>query len=213
METPPVEPAPEPAVTEPQAPAPKSLWSKHRTLLIIGLVILVLLIMGASASNRRKQAALNSQTTSHQTGAIPKATNVAQVGEVPVNSPAPLNLKGYFATVFTHLNKLSPLSQAMNTSCDTHFPPPSSCATDIQAYQQELLSTKSDLDQVAAPDAYAQADATLRTALNTDIDATNQALTAIRRHSSRLWVLALTEHAVAGGELNQAGAQATAVLQ
>jgi len=199
------------------SPIKKPSWVRRHKILTVLIVIGVLFILGALSPNKHKNAPLTNQASSGQTqqttGNTPQLSTVNGLAPVPVSSKAPVNEKTYFQTVWSHLDTIGKLSQTMNQSCTVKFPPPEPCASDIQAYQQELLNTKSDLDQVSAPVSFQQADTTLRNALDTDIQATNQALDAIQTRSWTKWVAALNQHGQAGRELNQAGAQALDVLR
>jgi hypothetical protein len=148
----------------------------------------------------------------------PTSSSVAQFAPVnglssaQISNSAPVNEKSYFNTVWTHLDTIGTLSESMNVSCSVKFPPPEPCASDIAAFQSELLKTKADLDQVSAPASFDAADATLRSALNADIQATNDALAALQARNLTKWLVAVNEHAVAGKQLNLAGTQALDVL-
>lgn len=194
--------------------SPKSGWLGSRTVRIGLAMIVVLLLLAALSPHKHRDL-------SHQSsGNMTKSTSSTTAQLIPVNglssaqisSSAPVNEKTYFNTVWTHLDTIGTLSEAMNVSCSVNFPPPEPCASDIQAFQAELLKTKVDLDQVSAPTSFTTADATLRSALNADIQATNDALTALQAKRLTKWLVAVNEHAVAGKQLNLAGAQALDVL-
>jgi hypothetical protein len=189
----------------------KKPWHKrHRTILIIAGVLLLVVILSPHGTKNKK----TSQTTPQPTPA-PVAANTPEESTIPpAANKLPVNEKTYFNTVWTHLDKVGKLAQPMNQSCSTNtFPPPQACTSNIQVYKQELLAAKGDLSQVVAPASFQQADATLRAALDKDLEAANQALLAIQKNNLKQWIDALILHGQAGQDLNKAGIQALDVLQ
>jgi len=194
--------------TTPPTPQ-KRRWLTPSKIVIIVLVVFILMLLGSLSSYQKKNS---SSTTDKPQTTVPQAS-INGVGSIPATSKATPNEKSYFNTVWTHLDSIGKLSQKMNQSCSVSFPAPEPCTSDIKVYQQELYATKTEMDQVAAPASFSKADATLRSALETDIDATNDALSALQTKNWGSWFSALSKHAQAGQKLNQAGSEALAVLQ
>jgi hypothetical protein len=198
----------------------KRSWFQSRIVRVGIAMIVVLLVLGALSprkhsnkhSDTSRQAVSSTTKAKSNEGSTTVLVPVNGLSSAQINSSAPVNEKTYFNTVWTHLDTIGKLSESMNQSCSANFPAPEPCAGDIHAFQAELLKTKADLDQVSAPTAFTAADATLRSALNADIQATNDALTALQAGSLTKWLVAVNEHAVAGKQLNLAGTQALDVL-
>ncbi len=205
----------------PQLPLPNNVestpekrgWLHSRKAQVVIAVFVLLLALGVLTPKKHSDVTRQSPSSA----AKPASTNAQLVpvnglSSAQINSSAPTNEKTYFNTVWSHLDTIGSLSLPMNQSCSVKFPPPEPCASDIQAYQAELLKTKADLDQVSAPVSFQQADVTLRRALGADVKATDDASAALQVSSLTKWLVALSEHAVAGKQLNLAGAQALDVL-
>lgn len=198
----------------------KRSWFQSRIVRVGIAMIAVLLILGALSPRKHnnkhtdtsRQAVSSAAKAKSNEGSTTVLAPVNGLSSAQIKSSAPINEKTYFNTVWTHLDTVGNLSETMNQSCSANFPAPEPCAGDIQVFQSELLKTKADLDQVSAPAAFATADATLRSALNADIQATNDALAALQAKSLTKWLVAVNEHAVAGKQLNLAGTQALDVL-
>ena len=209
-------PAPEPLPTPSSQPvlspatsstaptkSPRKLLGRPKMLIPLGVIVLLVVsgvILHARAV-KMKNATAGSQATS------PSAATQNPNQAATSNTTQPTT-KGYFATVVTDLGSIDQLGQAMDQSCAVKFPPPQPCMSDIQAYQQELLATKTDLSQVSAPTSFQQADTTMRGALNTDIQASDQALTALQGKNLGPWLDALTLHGQAAQQLGTAFNQA-----
>ncbi len=183
----------------PQCRADQRNWfARHKFLSAILGLILLLVVTGMFSQPQTK-------TASNQ---APAAVKTPATTPVPDSKQPP-----YFDTVWRNLDHISKASQPMNQSCSKPFPAPEPCHSDVAAYRNALLGTERELRAVTAPASFAQADATLRGALQKDLEASSKALVSLETKNLAGWLDALAKHGQAGADLNRAGAQAWEVMQ
>jgi hypothetical protein len=195
------------------APSKKSWYKRKRNVITIAVLILLFILGSAIASGGKNKKVTNS-SENHATSAT-KKTSASNPYNIPSEaSKLSPTQKTYFNTVWIHLYKVGNLNQAINSTCaSAKFPPQQSCAINIQTYRQELLAAKGDLTRVTAPVSFQQADATMRKALDEDLQATAQALDALQNSKQQQWIESLELHGQAGRDLKLAGNQALSVVK
>jgi len=196
-------------------------WRTHRKIWIVVIIVIILLALtplGNKRANNHRGIVTqnNNQNSQKQSASQPSQPSSNSTNTPSLNTPStPSSNNGqtYFQVVWSNLSVVGQLSQKMDQDCGVSFPPPEPCYSEIQAYQQELLKAKSDLSQVSAPASFAQPDATMRSALDSDIQASSDALNALQSKNLKNWLSAIAQHGKDGQELDAAGQQALGVLR